>query len=164
MIFKTGLGQDSHQFDANSDSKLILAGVEFDDAPPLKGNSDADVVLHAVTNSISSITGRNILGEIADRMCLKQGITDSKEYLKLAYQDLSDWRITHLAISIECYKPRITPHIDTMKKSLAQLLKIDQEDIGITATSGEGLTAFGKGKGIQVMAILTVIKKEKNSG
>ena len=160
MIVKTGLGQDSHKFDRGSDKNLILAGVEFDGSPPLKGNSDADVILHAVTNSITSITGRNIIGEVADRMCLKQGITDSKEYLKLALQDLGDWQITHLALSIECLKPKISPKIEAMQNSLAKLLGINQSDIGITATSGEGLTEFGNGEGIQALAIITVVNKK----
>lgn len=162
MIVKTGLGQDSHRFDDDlSNRKLVLAGVQFDNAPPLKGNSDADVVLHAVTNSISSITGRNILGKVADKMCLEQGVTDSKEFLKLALKDMQDWNITHLAISIECLRPKISPKIDAMKKSLTNILEIAYENIGITATSGEGLTDFGKGRGIQAIAIITV---EKNKG
>jgi len=160
VTVKTGLGQDSHSFDENQDKDLILAGVKFDDGPPLKGNSDADVVLHAITNSISSITGHNILGEIADRMCLKQGITDSREYLKLALQDLDQWHITHLAVSIECTRPRITPKIKAMKRSLADILKINTEDIGITATSGESLTPFGRGEGVQALAIITVENKK----
>ncbi|HMA63294.1 MAG TPA: 2-C-methyl-D-erythritol 2,4-cyclodiphosphate synthase, partial [bacterium] len=58
MEVKTGLGQDSHRFDnKNSSKKLVLGGVTFSGHPPLKGNSDADVILHAITNSISSITG-----------------------------------------------------------------------------------------------------------
>jgi 2-C-methyl-D-erythritol 2,4-cyclodiphosphate synthase len=160
VTVKTGLGQDSHSFDENQDKDLILAGVKFDDGPPLKGNSDADVVLHAITNSLSSITGRNILGEIADRMCLKQGITDSSEYLKLALQDLDQWHITHLAVSIECARPRITPKIKAMKRSLADILQINTEDIGITATSGESLTPFGRGEGVQALAIITVENKK----
>jgi len=61
MKVKTGLGQDSHKFDTgNTEKQLVLAGVIFEGEEPLQGNSDADVVLHAVTNSISSITGKNI--------------------------------------------------------------------------------------------------------
>jgi len=160
VTVKTGLGQDSHSFDENQDKDLILSGVKFDDGPPLKGNSDADVVLHAITNSISSITGRNILGKIADRMCLKKGITDSSEYLKLALQDLEGWHITHLAVSIECVKPIITPKIEAMKQSLSDILEINAKDIGITATSGESLTPFGRGEGIQAFAIITVENKK----
>ena len=67
MRIKTGIGQDSHRFDIENKNKpLILGGVIFPHETPLQGNSDADVVLHAITNAISGITGVNILGKIAD--------------------------------------------------------------------------------------------------
>lgn len=155
MKIKTGLGQDSHAFE-DSDKALILGGVSFDHAQGLRGNSDADVVLHALTNAISSISGRNILGKVADDLC-QSGVTDSREYLKLALADLHPGRIEHVAISIECLIPKISPQVDAMKASIAQLLSIQPSDVGITATTGEGLTAFGQGKGIQALAIITVV-------
>jgi len=157
MNIKTGIGQDSHAFDTVNSKPLILGGVEFDHPQGLSGNSDADVILHSVTNAISSITGKNILGAKADVLC-QQGITDSAEYLKLALNDLNDWRIEHIAISIECLVPKISPQIETLKSSLAKLVNTQIDNIGITATTGEGLTAFGRGEGIQVLSIVTVSK------
>lgn len=154
-MIKVAIGQDSHRFDfENTQKKLLLAGVVFE-GTPLKGNSDADVVLHALTNAISGITGVNILGEIADKMCFVEGITDSKAYVKDALKHLSG-SICHVSFSIECLKPKISPNIPAMKKSIANLLSIDDTNIGITATTGEGLTDFGKGLGIQCFCILTV--------
>lgn len=154
MKIKTGLGQDSHAFE-NNNKPLILAGIVFDYKQGLRANSDGDVVLHAITNSISSITGVNILGKKADTLC-QQGITDSGEYLSLALNDLSKWDIQHLSISIECLNPKITPNIGKMKDNLGKLLNMSPDDIGITATTGEGLSDFGKGRGIQVLSLLTV--------
>ncbi|MDC9714954.1 MAG: 2-C-methyl-D-erythritol 2,4-cyclodiphosphate synthase [Gammaproteobacteria bacterium] len=153
---KTGIGQDSHAFN-NKDKALILGGVVFEHPQGLRGNSDADVVLHSITNAISSITGVNILGAKADELC-QQGITDSAQYLKLALNDLGDWQIDHIAIAIECLVPKITPKIEQLKTSIANLTSIKTDDIGITATTGEGLTAFGKGEGIQVFSIISVSK------
>lgn len=161
MKIKTGLGQDSHKFDLENQEKvLVLAGVIFNDETPLKGNSDADVVLHAVTNSISSITGKNIIGKVSDDMCKNQGITDSREYLKEALKYFIDYKIHHVSISIECEYPKITPKMEEMKKSLSELLSIDPSDIGITATTGEGLTAFGRGEGIQVFSLITATREK----
>ena len=157
MTAKTGIGQDSHAFEEVSGKPLILAGIKLDHPMGLKGNSDADVVLHSITNAISSITGSNILGSVADQLC-QEGVTDSSNYLMLALDDLGDWKISHIAIAIECFKPRISPQIDSMKKSIAKLCHINKTDVGITATTGEGLTAFGKGEGIQVITIITVNK------
>ena len=70
---RVGIGQDSHKFDFNDKSKkLILGGVVFENHPPLEGNSDADVVLHAITNAISGVTCVNILGKISDELCLEK--------------------------------------------------------------------------------------------
>ncbi|MCH9646440.1 MAG: 2-C-methyl-D-erythritol 2,4-cyclodiphosphate synthase [Proteobacteria bacterium] len=156
MKFKTGLGQDSHAFEDNKKT-LLLAGVDCKHSQGLRANSDGDVVLHALTNAVSSITGINILGEKADNLC-QQGIIDSREYLKLALQDLNTWQVQHITISIECLTPKISPFIIDMKTNIAQLFNISTDDIGITATTGEGLSAFGKGEGIQVLCIISVLQ------
>ena len=157
MTAKTGIGQDSHAFEDVPGKPLILAGIKLDHPMGLKGNSDADVVLHSITNAISSITGNNILGSVADQLC-QEGVTDSSNFLKLALDDLEGWRISHIAITIECLKPKISPQIDSMKKSIAKLCYINKTDVGITATTGESLTEFGKGEGIQAITIITVDK------
>ena len=152
---KVAIGQDSHRIDEqNKEKKLMLGGIEFEEEYSLLGNSDADVVLHAITNAISGITGKNILGKVSDEMCQK-GIKDSKEYLKEALKYLEE-KIVHVSISIECQKPKISPKVEEMRKQIASLLQIQENSVGITATTGEGLTEFGKGKGISVLACLTV--------
>lgn len=152
---KVGIGQDSHRFETeNTNKKLILGGVTFE-GPAMSANSDGDVVLHAITNAISGVTCKNILGEVADNMC-RNGITDSREYVKEALKYLNE-KIEHISITIEGKTPKISPKVEEMRQSIAELLKIETTQIGITATTGEGLTEFGKGNGISVFAILTVV-------
>ena len=144
---KVAIGQDSHRIDyTNTDKKLLLGGIEFDEKFSIIANSDGDVVLHSITNAISGITGKNILGKVSDEMC-KKGITNSEEYLKEALKYLNN-RVIHLSISIECQTPKISPKIEQMRKNISRILEIDENCIGITATSGEGLTEFGKGNGM----------------
>ena len=152
---KVAIGQDSHKFDfENEKGKLVLGGITFDNAPKLLGNSDADAVLHAITNAISGITCKNILGNISDEMC-KNGITDSEEYVKEALKYLNN-KIVHISISIEAKIPKISPKIEEMRINIAKILNIAKNCVGITATSGEGLTEFGRGNGINVFVVLTV--------
>lgn len=152
---KVAIGQDSHKIDyKNKEKKFILGGIEFQEEYSLQGNSDADVVLHAITNAVSGITCKNILGKVSDEMC-KNGITNSEEYLKESLKYLNE-KIVHLSISIECKTPKISPKIEEMRKNIARILKTDESCIGITATTGEGLTEFGKGNGVSVFACLTV--------
>lgn len=87
--------------------------------------------------------------------CAKIGITDSKEYLKKAMEYLKE-KIIHVSISIECKMPKVSPKIEELRKSISDVLKINENQVGITATTGEGLTEFGKGNGISVFVILTV--------
>lgn len=152
---KVAIGQDSHRIDYNNkEKKLILAGVEFKEDFSILANSDGDVVFHAITNAVSGITCKKILGKISDDMC-KNGIIDSEVYLREALKYL-DEKIVHLSISIECKIPKISPKIEEMRKNIARVLNVEENCIGITATSGEGLTEFGKGNGISVFTILTV--------
>src|SRR5688572_3585664 len=101
MKIRTGLGQDSHRFEAEKTGKVLkLGGVVFEGERALEGNSDADVVLHALCNAISGVTGHNVLGAITDSMC-KAGITDSREYVKTALKSLGGMRITHVSVRSE---------------------------------------------------------------
>lgn len=156
MNFRVGIGQDSHRFVAPDSTKpCILGGVLFEEALGLKANSDGDVILHAICNAISSLTGEIILGKVADEMLAKDGITDSSLYLKAALQTLGMQVITHVAITIEAKRPKFLGRLDTMRAHIAELLGIEMSQVGITATSGELLTAFGRGEGIQAFCILT---------
>ena len=156
-IFITGYGVDSHKITDVKNKPLIIGGVEFESNYTVEANSDGDVVLHAITNAISSITTINILGGIADEIC-KNGIKDSKKYLKEAMKYLIDTKIIHVAISIEAKRPKFKDKIEEMREIIAGLLNIPKEEVGITATSGEGLTEFGKGNGIYATAVISCVK------
>ena len=116
---RTGIGQDSHRFlPADSSKPCVIGGIIFEGVPGFNANSDGDVVLHAICNAISSLTGILILGALADDLCLKE-------------------------------------HIVLMRQNIARIMKLDVSQVGITATSGEGLTDFGCGDGVQSFAIVT---------
>ena len=136
---------------------LKLGGVDLPGEMPLEGNSDADVILHALTNAISGITGENILGTVADRLCLEEGITDSRVYLQAALDTLGERKLVHVSISVEASRPRLTPHIPRIRASVAELVGLPLTAVGLTATSGEGLTAVGRGEGIAVFCAVTTV-------
>ncbi len=75
--------------------------------------------------------------------CAVFGVTNSREYLKKALEDL-EYKIEHLSISIEAKHPKISPKINDMRISIAEILNIQENQVGITATTGEGLTAVRK--------------------
>ncbi len=158
-LVRTAIGQDSHRFDSeDSQKKLMLGGIAIPGYPGLQGNSDADVILHAVTNAVSGITGVSILGAVSDKLCLEQGVTDSKVYLEKALEHLGGYRIAHVSMTLEGKRPKMAPHTSSIRESVAGLLSLSVENVCITATTGEGLTAFGRGEGISVFAIVTAQK------
>lgn len=157
--FFTTIGQDSHRIESPKTKPLKLGGIEFEADYSLSANSDGDVVLHALTNAISGATTYNVLGKVADEMC-KNGITDSKEYLKEAMKAMKGIEIIHVSISIEALKPKFSSKISAMRSTIANLLYVTDDKIGITATSGEGLTEYGKGNGIFVTVLLSCSKEE----
>ena len=155
-IFRTGLGQDSRRFlPADSSKPCIIAGVIFEDVPGLDAESDGDVVFHAICNAISSLSGVPILSGIARDLCRKDGITDSSVYLGRALKTLDKQKIIHIAISIEGKKPHFDAKMSEMKLKIAEILSLKKEQVGISTTTGEGLTDFGCGDGLQVLCIVT---------
>ncbi len=152
----TGIGEDSHKFSDNG--KLILGGMEISDCPRLDGNSDADVIYHALFNAISSALGKGSISTVADAMC-RNGITDSSEYLKVLLTDLSarHMAVRQVSVSLECARPKIEPIADVMKTNISKLLGVPKERIGITATTGEDLTSFGRGEGIRCTCVVFLV-------
>ena len=161
MTPRTGIGQDSHRFLPPDSSKpCIIAGLIFEDTPGFNANSDGDVVFHAICNAISSLTGILVLGDIADDLCLKDGITDSEVYLHEAMKTLGKQVVTHVAVTIEAKKPKLKHKLSHMRGNIARVMGLEVSQVGITATSGEGLTDFGCGDGVQAFAVVTTIEKE----
>ena len=158
-FFRIGIGQDSHQFSKDKNKKLILGGFIIPNEIGLEANSDGDLIIHALFNAVSSAVGDKSLGYYSDAMCRK-GITDSEEYLKVILKKLDEnyMKINNLSISIEASKPKLEKHTGNIKNSLSKILNLKKENIGITYTSGEGLTSFGRGKGMQCFAVVSLIR------
>lgn len=160
ITVRTGIGQDSHRFLPPDSSKpCVIAGLIFDDVPGFLANSDGDVVFHSLCNAITSVTGVLILGAIADDLCLKDGITDSEVYLKEAIKTLGKQKVVHIAIALEGKKPKFKDRIIEMRENIARVMDLNISQVGITATSGEGLTDFGCGDGVQCLCIITTEEK-----
>ena len=161
-IFRTGIGQDSHRFlPADSSKPCVIGGIIFDGVPGLDADSDGDVIYHAICNAITSLSGVPILGGIASDLCRKDGITDSQVYLERAMETLKEQKIVHAAITIEGKRPHFESKIHEIRKKVAHVLRVRLEQVGISATSGDGLTDFGCGDGLQCFCILTTCETPK---
>ncbi|HTB23538.1 MAG TPA: 2-C-methyl-D-erythritol 2,4-cyclodiphosphate synthase [bacterium] len=158
MKVRTGLGQDSHRFEASPTGKpFVLGAVTFEGVPALEGNSDADAVLHALVNALSGLHGVVVLGPVSDALC-RDGVTDSRVYVREALKYLGRLNLSHVSVSIECKRPPINPKIPAMRASLAGLLGLEPADVAVTAHSGEGLSAVGRGEGVFATVLVTAVE------
>ncbi|CCB90075.1 2-C-methyl-D-erythritol 2,4-cyclodiphosphate synthase [Simkania negevensis] len=159
MKFRAGIGQDSHRFlPDGANKKCIIAGLVFEDAPGMDADSDGDVVFHAICNAITSLTHVPILGRIAIDLCHKQGITDSRVYLEKALATLDGQKIEHIALTIEGKRPKFQKRSEEIRQNVAEVVKLELDQVGITFTSGDGLTSFGKGEGLMCYAVVTTFQ------
>lgn len=156
-MFRVGLGQDSHRLKAGR--SLILGGVKVSNKYYLEADSDGDVIIHSLCNALSTAIGGGSLDTWAGEM-FKSGITDSREFLKVIIDRVKKkgLKINNVGIMVEAGKPKLEGFREKMQISLAKLLEIERDKVGIAFTSGEGLTSFGKGEGIQAFSIVSLIK------
>ena len=158
-LFLIGLGQDSHRLrEAKKDETLHLAGLTFACGLVAEANSDGDVVLHALFNALSTALGGGSIGPVADPLC-QQGITDSRAYLKPLIEKMRacGYTISNVSVSIEAAQPKLEPYGAAMRQSLAKILELEPHCVGIAMTSGEDLTACGRGEGIAALANVLLI-------
>lgn len=156
---RVGIGQDSHRF--TTKKPLILGGVKIAEIGGMAGNSDGDVILHSLCNALSSAIGGNSLSTWSDEMCLTKGVKDSKKYVEAIFKKVRSkgFKVENVSISVEVKKPVVKLEMaNKIKGAIAKLLEIKRERVGITFTSGEGLTPFGKGLGIQAFSQVLISK------
>src|SRR3989344_2785402 len=160
-MYRIGIGQYSHSFSKDKKRSLILGGVRISASGGLSGNSDTDVILHSLCNALSSALGGDSLSTWADEMLKKDGIGDSRKYVDNIFRKIKDenFKVENVSVAVEAKRPKISLDvINKIKKNIAILLDIDKKQVGITFTSGEGLTPFGRGLGIAAICIVLLSK------
>lgn len=156
---RIGMGYDVHKLVEDRD--LILGGVKIPYSLGLLGHSDADVLLHAI---MDSLLGAAALGDIGkhfpDSDDRYKGIS-SIELLKYVGSLLkeNDWLIENIDSTIIAQKPKMAPHIENMRKNISEALNINIDQINVKATTEEGLGFTGEGKGISSQSICLLTKK-----
>lgn len=155
-----GFGLDSHRFEADSTDPLVFGGVNIPDAPRLAANSDGDVLVHSLVNALSQAIGGRSISFYADDLC-QRGIKDSFAYLVEVMKAVAKrgYQISNLGFMVEAKRPKFECRHQKIVTRLAEFLNIAPTQIGLTFTSGEGLTSFGRGEGIKVETTCALIPK-----
>ncbi len=154
----SGIGYDIHRFSSKVGRVLVLGGVRFDGEPGLAGHSDADVVLHAVTDALLGAVSAGDIGQLFPDTDPAWKDADSRHFVREAVRRVSEagGRVTSLDITILAESPKIGPRREQMREQIAQETGVDVSKINVKATTHEGLGAIGRGEGIAAIAIATV--------
>lgn len=158
-MFRIGQSIDIHQLVEGRD--LYIGGVKIDHDKGLLGHSDADVLLHAIIESIIGALGLGDIGKhFPDTDPQYKGIS-SMVLLEHCYQlmDKEDYEINNLDSIIMCEAPKMAPHIQKMRENVASKLHCDISQINIKATRGEKLGFVGRQEGMVAQAVVLLRKK-----
>lgn len=153
MSFRIGQGYDLHRL--VHDRPLILGGVEIDHDKGLLGHSDADVLLHAITDALLGAAGLGDIGRhFPDTDPAYKG-ADSRELLRQAVQLVvkGGWAIVNVDATIIAQEPKLAPHMDRIRESVAQCIGIDLQRVNVKAKTKEGCDAVGERRAMEVHAI-----------
>ncbi|MFP4314237.1 MAG: bifunctional 2-C-methyl-D-erythritol 4-phosphate cytidylyltransferase/2-C-methyl-D-erythritol 2,4-cyclodiphosphate synthase [Alphaproteobacteria bacterium] len=156
---RSGLGFDVHAFDFEKKTEHIrLGGIDIPYEYGLKGHSDADVVLHAITDAILGSIGMGDIGQHFPPSDNAFKGMDSAVFLQKALEFVHDKNasIINIDVSIICETPKIGPHKDAMQKRITALLGLNQSDVNIKATTTEKLGFTGRGEGIAAQALANI--------
>jgi len=155
-MIKVGQGFDVHQLVKGR--KCIIGGVDIPFSKGLDGHSDADVLLHAISDAI---LGAAALGDIGKHFPNTDPLIkdiNSREILKKVISLLQQkkYSIVNIDATVICELPKLTPHIDQIKKNIASDCNIDIDRINVKATTTETLGFTGRGEGIAAQAICLI--------
>lgn len=157
---KVGIGYDVHALTENR--KLIIGGVNIPYEKGLYGHSDADVLIHAIMDSLLGAMGKGDIGKLFPDTDSKYKDSDSRILLRNIYELMDDnnFRVGNIDSVIIAQKPKMAPYIEEMKKNIADDLKTDISNINIKATTTENLGFEGRGEGIAAKSICLLETKE----
>ncbi|HEX5171650.1 MAG TPA: 2-C-methyl-D-erythritol 2,4-cyclodiphosphate synthase [Cyclobacteriaceae bacterium] len=159
MKIRVGMGFDVHQLEVGRD--FFLGGIKLSDTPKgAVGHSDADVLIHAICDALLGAANLRDIGFHFSNTDPRWKGMDSKFFLKEVTVMLikEGWRIGNVDCTICLEKPRINPHIELMRKTLAALMNISEDDISIKATTNEKLGYVGREEGVCAYSVALISK------
>ncbi|HKY32152.1 MAG TPA: 2-C-methyl-D-erythritol 2,4-cyclodiphosphate synthase [Candidatus Polarisedimenticolia bacterium] len=160
-MFRVGLGYDQHRFARGSGERpLMLGGVLVEGGRGLQGHSDADVLLHAVCDAVLGALGLGDLGRhFPDSDPALAGVS-SRLLLEKVAAMMADkgYRLINLDAVVIAEEPRIAPHVEGMRRVIAEALGAGHAEVNVKGTSPEGMGSLGRKDGIAAEAVVLLGK------
>jgi 2-C-methyl-D-erythritol 4-phosphate cytidylyltransferase / 2-C-methyl-D-erythritol 2,4-cyclodiphosphate synthase len=154
--FFTGTGFDIHQFEDNKE--MYLGGLKLPTTYGFKAHSDGDVLIHSVIDALLGAAGAGDIGEFFPDTDEQYKGIDSKVLLNKIVEFIYNvgYEIVNIDLTIIAQKPKINPHKQEIKSSLAKLLGIEKQFVNIKATTAEKMGFIGRSEGVAVQSIATL--------
>ncbi|ULG74092.1 2-C-methyl-D-erythritol 2,4-cyclodiphosphate synthase [Macrococcus brunensis] len=153
-MFRIGFGYDVHQLVEGR--RLVIGGLEIPHTKGLLGHSDADVLLHAITDAMLGAAALGDIGKLFPDTDMAFKDADSKILLTESYRAVKEkgYTIGNIDATIVAEKPKFRPHIDAMRQVIAELLETDTDQVNIKATTNEKMGYLGREEGIAAQAVV----------
>ncbi|ATD64712.1 2-C-methyl-D-erythritol 2,4-cyclodiphosphate synthase [Neisseria weixii] len=160
MNIRIGQGYDVHQLVEGRD--LILGGVKIPFEKGLLGHSDADALLHAITDAILGAAALGDIGKLFPDTAAENKDADSRVLLREAYRAVraEGWRVVNVDSTIIAQQPKLRPHIDDMCANIAEDLGIDISCVNVKGKTNEKLGYLGRVEGIEAQAAVLLARAE----
>ena len=158
MNIRVGMGFDVHQLEEGRD--FWLGGIKLPSEKGAVGHSDADVLIHAICDALLGAANLRDIGFHFSNTDPQWKGRDSKFFLKEVTRLLADkgWQVGNVDCTICLEAPKINPHIPEMKRVLAPLMNVSEEEVSIKATTNETLGYVGRKEGVNAYAVALISK------
>ena len=160
-MIRVGLGYDVHKLVEGR--KLILGGVDIPYEKGLLGHSDADVLLHAITDALFGAAALGDIGSHFPDTDPRYKGADSLKLLEACGTELREygWKIGNIDAVIVAQRPKLLPYVPQMRENIARVLGIDISQVSVKGKTEEGLGFTGEGLGIAARAVALIEKGEE---
>ncbi len=158
LDLRVGHGHDTHRLTRGRD--LILGGVPIEHDRGLDGHSDADVLLHAITDALFGAAGLGDIGQWFPDTDPQWAGADSGKLLMAAVGEVrkKNWKIINLDCTVSAEEPRLSPHRTAIRNRIAELLGVPAENVNVKAKTGEGVEPVGRKEAISADAVVLLIR------
>jgi len=158
---RIGIGHDTHRL--ADGGPLRLGGVEIEHDQHAVGHSDADVLLHAITDALLGAANLGDIGEMfPDSDPVNRG-RDSAEMLAVAMKDVryADWEVVNLDCIVHAQRPKLSPHKIEIRQRIAEILELTRDRVGLKGKTGEGVGPIGAEEAISAQCVVLLRREPK---
>lgn len=163
MQLRVGLGEDRHRLGEAGTGPLRIGGVDVPFDRGLVGHSDADVLLHAITDALLGAAGLPDIGELFPNTDPANRGRDSADFLRLAMGRVRDegFDLANLDCVVHAQQPKLSPLKDAMRKAIAGVLGASVDQVGVKAKTGEGVGPVGREEAIDARCVALLVRREE---